>query len=217
MFPTTIWTSVREAGAGHRESADALVARYRPVVVRFARARGLDEAAAEDVAQEVFLRLFDDRVLERADRAHGRFRSLLLGVTRHVLLHRREKDHAQKRGGGQPPLALDDPGLDGLELAADERDAEFDGEFLAALLAAAFERIEKESPDQHRCLRAFLVEEKSHREIAALVGKTENAVALAISRGRARLAEIIREEVAAYSSSEGEFEAEVRYLSSLLP
>lgn len=212
MFPTTLWTAVQNAGAGQPSAADNLVRLYRPAVVRYAQSRGLDAASAEDVAQEVFLRLFDNRVLERADRARGRFRSLLLGVTRHVLLHRREREYAKKRGGGRA-----DASLDSIDVGGEERDADFDGEFLAALLSAAFTRMERENPDQHRCLRAFLLEERSHREIANRLGKTENAVALAISRGRARLIAILREEVAAYSSSEGEFEQEIRYLSSLMP
>lgn len=212
MFPTTMWSGIRSAGAGHEAAVNALVERYRPAVVRFLRGRGLDAASAEDVAQEVFLQLLDDRVLERADRARGRFRSLLLAVTRHVLSHDRERASARKRGGGRAKVPLDE-----LELDRDAREPDFDREFLAALIAAAFTRLERESPDQHRCVRAFLLEERGHKEIAAMLGKSESAVATAISRGRAKLVAILREEVAAYSSSEGEFEAELRYLSTLLP
>src|SRR4051812_27480051 len=85
MFPTTAWSAIRSAGAGQSVAVNALVERYRPSVVGFVRRLGLDATSAEDVAQEVFLRLLDDRVLVRADRGRGRFRSLLLAVTRQVV------------------------------------------------------------------------------------------------------------------------------------
>lgn len=215
-FPTTVWTMIRDAGARRATAVNDFVAHYRGAVVRFARIRGLDEAEAEDVAQEVLLRVFDDRVLERADAARGRFRSLLLAVTRNVLGHHFERKRAQKRGGGARPLSLDRSDDLSLDVAKDARDPEFDREWLASLLEAALRRLSHENPEYYRCLDAFAAEGRSHREIAAATGKTEAMVRNLISRGKAKLARLLRDQVAAYSSSESECADELRYLSGFL-
>ncbi|MBI3724948.1 RNA polymerase sigma factor [bacterium] len=217
-FPSTLWTLIRSAGAGREAAVADFVTRYRPAVVRFACRRGLDAAEAEDIAQEVFVRVFDDGLLGRADRAQGRFRSLLLAVTRHVLGHHFERRSAQKRGGGKAPLSLDRTDVAAIaEVAArDERDPDFDREWLAALLARALERLKVENRSYHECLSAFLVHGKSHKEVAAALGKTEAQVRHAISRGKAKLGAILRDEIAEYALSPGEFADEVRYLSALL-
>jgi RNA polymerase sigma-70 factor (ECF subfamily) len=167
------------------------------------------------VAQEVFLRVFDDRVLERADARRGRFRSLLLAVTRHVIGHHFEREHAAKRGGGRVPVPLAGAALDAA-LSEDERDQDFDREWVASLLREALGRLKSENKSYHACLNSFIVEERSHKEIARTLGKTDAAVRNAISRGRARLGAILRELIAAYSSSEGELADEVAYLSRFL-
>jgi RNA polymerase sigma factor (sigma-70 family) len=220
LFPTTVWTVIKNAGAGRATAQGDFVTRYRPAVVRFARLRGVDAAQAEDIAQEVFLRIFDDRVLEKADSALGRFRSLVLAVTRHVLGHHFARKKAKKRGGGQEPIAFSsgDSGELSLEeiLAQDVRDPEFDREWLAQLLTSSLKKLESENATYYACIHAFLVEEKSHKEIAAKLGRTEAVVRNAISRGRARLVAILREEISGYASSSNELEDEVRYLQGLL-
>jgi len=217
LFPSTVWALIRNASAGTPNSVSEFVDRYRPAIVRFARSRGLAAPEAEDTAQEVFMRVFHGRVLDRADRERGRFRSLLLAVTRHVLGHHFARTGARKRGGGERTLSLSEIDESVVEASAvrDERDPEFDRAWLATLLAAALRRLERENPDYFRCLSAF-AEGKSHREIAEACKKTEASVRNAISRGRAKLATALREEVAAYASSPDELEDEVRYLSTFL-
>ncbi len=209
-FLSTLWTVVRKAGEGNTTAVTDLVSRYRPAVVRFLRARGLSDADAEDVAQEVFLRLFDDQVLLKADPARGRFRSLLLAVTRHALGHFLEHRQAAKRGAGRAPVPLGD-------LAArDERDDAFDREFVACLLSVALDRLRRENPAYYEAIHAFLVEERPQREIARAQGETEAAVRNHVARGKAKLAQILREEILTYSSSREEFEAELAYLTKFL-
>ncbi|MBI3722963.1 sigma-70 family RNA polymerase sigma factor [bacterium] len=214
-FPNTTWDTIRNAAAGRTTAATDFVTRYEPAVVRYARARRLDAQDAEDIAQEVFLRMFNDRVLERADRACGRFRCLLLSVTRHVLGHHFRRKGALKRGGGARALELDDAFLASID-AADVRDPEFDREWLRTILARALRRLKDENPAYHEVLHAFLVEERSHRAIASALGKTEAVVRNGISRGKAKLREFLRDEVQAYASSRTELEDELAYLSELL-
>ncbi len=219
-FPSTIWTLIRNAGSGRAAAVADVVARYRPAVASFARRQGLDADAAEDVAQEVFLRVFDARILEQADAARGKFRNLLMTVTRHVLGHHFERRKTLKRGGGRRPLSLDatdEVSPDDASLAAPAAsDPDFDREWFALLLSASLARLERENPDYHRCLRAFVLEEKSHREIARELGKTEAMVRNAISRGKAKLVGIFRDEVSAYASTRAELQEELGALSKLI-
>lgn len=213
-FPTTTWTVIREAARSSAGAQGELVGRYRPAVVRYARKRGVDEAEAEDVAQEVFLALLEPAFLERADASKGRFRSLVLAITTFVLNGRRAHRSALKRGGGRAPVSLDATSIDAL-VASREREPEFDREWLALLLAESFRRLRRENEPHADSLEAFLVQGLTHAQIAAKLGKTEAAVRNAVSRGRQRLVEILRGEVARYASSEDEFEEEVRYLEGL--
>lgn len=211
-FPTTVWSVIRGAGKGRDADTVELVRLYRPAVMRFARLRGLDADQAEDLAQEVFLRLFDDALLERADRERGRFRSLLLAVTRHAIGHHHERARALKRGGGVAPVPLD--GLDAAAPLAEQD--EFDREWFACLLTEGLRRLREKSPNAHACLKAHLLEELPQREIAARLGGTEGAVSNAIWKGRAALVEILRELARGYASSPVEHEDELRLLGRYL-
>ncbi len=210
-FGSTMWTLVRQARAGGETAVTSLVGKYREPVRRFIRRQGLSEADADDLSQEVFLRVFEDGVLERADPARGRFRSLMLAVARHVIQHHREHEAAQKRGGGRARAAITDE-----MIATRERDTDFDREWVANLLQVALGRLERENANYFAALKLFLFEQKSHREVAAAMGKTEDEVRNYVSRGRARLIENIHAEIRAYSSSSDEYADEVRYLSDFL-
>src|SRR5262245_29424830 len=98
-FQSTLWTVIRGADRGEEAALREFALKYRGPIVAYIARRGLPNDA-EDLAQEVFLRLIQDRVLAKADPSRGRFRSLLLAVTRHVIGHHRERESAQKRGGG---------------------------------------------------------------------------------------------------------------------
>src|SRR5215475_3529936 len=99
MFETTIWTTIRKAGRRDAASLEEFAARYRPAVLAFIRHKGFAEADAEDLCQDVFVRILSGDVLAKADAAKGRFRSLVLSVTVHVLQDRwRKKAELPKVG-----------------------------------------------------------------------------------------------------------------------
>ena len=62
---------------------------------------------AEDLTQEFFARLLGPHFLADVDRRKGKFRSFLLAALKHFLSDQRDRDRAQKRGGGQIVLSLD--------------------------------------------------------------------------------------------------------------
>ncbi len=78
---------------------------YAPVVRRWCRGRGLDEAAAEDITSEVMVRLVE--YLHRYDADQGRFRSWLKTVVANAAAdqHRRAARVPGAQGSGDSGVA----------------------------------------------------------------------------------------------------------------
>lgn len=194
MFPSTVWATIEEAGAAGPGGAafEGIAERYRPAIAEFLRRRGYAESDADDLCQEVFLRLLTGRVLASADPTRGRFRSLLLAVTRHVILdwHRRRKGVV-----GRPIEAVE-------ELPAPEADPEFDRSWVLALAERALVELEAEESPYYAVLRDHLL------------GLPQDRNRLWIARRK--LVARIRRQVAFACRSHAEFEEEVAYLSPYL-
>jgi RNA polymerase sigma factor (sigma-70 family) len=73
---------LRIRDSGDHEAWRQFVALYGPLVYRFARGRGLQDADAADVAQSVFHAISQEIRRWQYDPQRGRFRSWLLAVTR---------------------------------------------------------------------------------------------------------------------------------------
>lgn len=74
--------SLRRAAAGDLEAFGVIYRRYQDVVYRFGRAMTGCPAAAEDIAQEVFVALFRD--LARYDPRRASFTTYLYGIVRNL-------------------------------------------------------------------------------------------------------------------------------------
>src|SRR5262245_31872417 len=85
QFNSTVWRRIDDARSGSREALESLLANYRAPLLDYLRSKGVSEHDAEDVVQEVCIEISQDEFLKRADRAKGRFRTLLLRVTQYVL------------------------------------------------------------------------------------------------------------------------------------
>lgn len=121
-FTTTHWSVVLQAR--ELESAEAMVALERlcraywyPLYV-YVRRKGYDADDAQDLTQGFFAKLLAGNFLNRADRTKGKFRSFLLGALEHYLAREWTRAHAQKRGGGQEVISLDE--MDGEARYANE-------------------------------------------------------------------------------------------------
>ena len=84
-FPTTPWTVVLNAGCENSAAAAAALEQvcraYWYPLYAFARRRGHDSHAAEDLTQSFFARLFENDGLKSLDRKKGKFRSFMLKTT----------------------------------------------------------------------------------------------------------------------------------------
>jgi RNA polymerase sigma-70 factor (ECF subfamily) len=121
------------------------VALYAPLVFRYCRLRGLQDADAEDVTQEVLLKV---RHFEY-DPERGRFRGWLATVTGHAI----ERVWRQANRNGRP---LGGDGFDRLGYqAAAADDLDWDRLFNARVLEMALERIRPEfRPDEWQAFLA---------------------------------------------------------------
>mgnify|MGYP001393471897 CR=1 FL=1 len=81
---------LRRAAAGEEDAFRALYQQFQGPVYRFALHMAGSAAVAEDVTQEVFMTLIEKR--SRFDASRGTLRSYLVGMARHFLLHRFERD-----------------------------------------------------------------------------------------------------------------------------
>lgn len=206
-FPSSVWTVLLEARRDPEKVKDVVVRRYQQPVYEFMRRNGLRHEDAEDLAQEVFVRVCSEEFLKRVDPRKGRFRALLLTVSRHALASFRRKELSAGRDRRRE-VALED-----FDLPAEvEPDAEFDSLWVRNLLSQAFEKL-KEEPGM-AALRLQMLG-KSYQEIARALSKSETEVTNHIHRGKKRLRQEIERMIAEYANREetpGEVESLLQYL-----
>jgi DNA-directed RNA polymerase specialized sigma24 family protein len=223
-FHTTRWTMVLAAGgagAAAERALGELCALYREPLLAHGRRRGLTPTDAEDAVQGFFARLLRGDALVGVRRERGRFRAFLLGAFNHHLSDLRDRERAEKRGGGRV-LQLDTAGWAGAatEDAAHTPDAAFDRVWALALLATTLARLRAEHSAEGRaewfdalvpCLGGRN-ETTSQAEAAARLGVSEAALRVAVHRLRKRYREVLRMEVAQTVADPSEVEAELRHL-----
>ncbi len=186
MFPTTIWTTIREAGAEDGQALEACAGRYPPPIHEYLRRRGFKGHDAEDVCHDVFVRIFSGGVLAKADAQRGRFRSLLLAVTTHVIKDRLRRNREVRVREVDPP----------------QQEAEFDRSWARHLTERALEQLREQGSPYYGVLEAHLV------------GAAQDRNKLWIARNK--LAALIRREVAFSCATHADYEAELAYLARFL-
>ncbi len=210
-FESTLWSRIGDVQKGEPSAVWTFVDRYRPPLVKYVSRKGFSPEDAEDLAQEVMIRLFTKDALARADRERGRFRSFLIGICKNVMREERSRRGAKKRGGGDKPIPLSDVP----EIATHASDEEFDRLWAEQLLARAFDALRTENPRQHRVLLIRFQEDISAAELAERLNRSVQHVRNDLHRSRKRLARFVRAEIARYCSSKEEFDDELALFVSL--
>src|SRR6516164_5544581 len=231
-FASTRWTIVRQAADSQTASQHALSALselcqiyWRPVYV-FVRRQGTPQHDAQDLTQGFFADLIESRAYTRADPMKGRFRSFLLGTLKHFVAHFRDYDRAQKRGGGNMPVQLDEAALSEAEAYASRckdwsADGLFDREWAASLARQALDRLEQEyelggKGALFEALKSRLTTGESaaipYDELANRLGRTAAHLRVDVTRLRARYRAILREEVCGTVVDPSDVDEELRYL-----
>jgi RNA polymerase sigma factor (sigma-70 family) len=112
QFQETRWSTVLAAinpsGSAVNEALNKLCRTYWYPLYAFARRSGVSPHDAADLTQTFFSLLFEKSRLKGVDPAKGKFRSFLLASFKNFLHNEWDKERAQKRGGGQELLSLDE-------------------------------------------------------------------------------------------------------------
>ena len=215
-FPTTVWTHVRSAMEGDSSQLTRILIRYRAPIVGFLRRKGLRDEQAEDLAQEVLLRVSRRDFLSRIDPSLGKFRSLLLSVTRHVLSEELKKDRAQRRGGDA--RRLEGTGI--IDQVAGKEDAVFDELWVRELVEGALRGLDADSKKRALPLadafRFKYLEGLSQEEVAARLGCPLSSAKNHIYYGKLKFKELLLAAIKDYCATPGEYEDELRRLAPYL-
>jgi RNA polymerase sigma-70 factor (ECF subfamily) len=181
---------VRIRDAQDQDAWRLFVQIYAPVVYGYGRERGLQDADAADLTQEVLRAVAAGVGRLNHDPGRGAFRGWLFTVAHHKLYDLLARQRRQGRGSG-------DTGVQewlAAQPARDEDKALWDREYEQRLLHWAAEQVRNRFQDS--TWQAFwqtTVEGKSGKEVADRLGMTVAAVYLAKSRVMARLREQIRQ------------------------
>ena len=231
-FATTHWSVVLNAAdslaPGAESALEDLCRGYWTPLYSYVRRRGYDEETARDLTQEFFAQLLAKRLLRGVDPTKGKFRSWLLGVLKHFLAHEWTKTRAQKRGGGQMVLSLDELDAENQYLAEAPGESSpelmFDRRWACAVLEHAASRLREEyeaagKTELYSVLKGFVAAEGAsveYEKTSEWLGMSASGVKSAIYRFRQRYQQCIREEIAQTVSTSSQVDEEIRYLVSVL-
>lgn len=210
------------------EALERLCRTYWPPLYAFVRREGHGPAEAQDLTQAFFARMLEQNHLARLTHQRGKFRSFLLTFLKHFLSEQRERDSAQKRGGGRTLVSLD-------QFTEEERhrvepadrqtpDQAYDRRWAEAVLRQALDRLRDEYAQSGQSALFALLKDFQPRDSAGLsqaeigrrLGLSEIAVRSAAQRLRRRHREILREAIAHTVTRPEEVDEEIRYLRAVL-
>lgn len=203
-FPSSIWTTLLSIRQDPERVRDLVARRYQQPIYEFVRRQRLSHEDAEDVTQEVFAQICRDGFLERANRNKGRFRTLLLAVSRHVVTSFRRHELAAVRDRRRS-VSLDD-----FDVAGEHPDdPEFDDLWVKNLVDLSLRALQD---DPAIAALKLQLEGRSYQEIGARIGKTPTDVTNFIHRAKKKLRQEIERQIREYCGADN-VEAEI---SSLL-
>jgi RNA polymerase sigma factor (sigma-70 family) len=232
VFATTRWSVVLAAGHGDTTSAQKalthLCQTYWYPLYAYVRRRGYSPHDAQDLTQEFFARLLAGNWLAQVDHERGRFRAFLLTAMKHFLINEWKKTHAQKRGGHQPIVSLNDDSaerryqLEPVEKLTPE--SLFERGWALTLLNDVLQRLEEEygregKQELLQAMRPALTVDSGkvrYDEMAAKLGLSETAARVAVHRLRQRYRRLIQAEVASTVARPEEAAAEMGHLFNIL-
>jgi RNA polymerase sigma-70 factor (ECF subfamily) len=170
---------------GDTVAFDRLFARYTPVIINFAYRFVRDRQVAEELAQEVFLRVYEGAAKYRVQ---SRFSTWLYRIATNVCLNEIRKPrfrvvHEPLSGGFEP-----DPGIPS-SAARDGQDKILERQAIVRVIKEVLDRM----PEKQRA--AFVLnkyQELSYSEVAEVMKTSEKAVKSLIHRARETLAERLK-------------------------
>jgi RNA polymerase sigma factor (sigma-70 family) len=231
-FVTTHWSVVLEAGEpaspGAAQALEKLCRSYWFPLYTYVRRQGYGSHDAQDLTQGFFARLLRTNSLAAVSPEKGKFRTFLLAALRHFLSDERDRNRAEKRGGGQVIISIDEANAEERyqQMPTVDPDPEkcFDRHWALTVLEQANCRLREEylasgRQEIFKALKVFLSREASpgdYDRIAAGLHMSPNTVGVAVHRLRQRYRECIRLELAQTVANARDLDQEMNYLFSVL-
>jgi RNA polymerase sigma-70 factor, ECF subfamily len=145
---------------------------YRPIIFRAARARGLQDADACDVAQAVLIRVSEG--IKSYDPGHrgARFRTWLATITRHIVI-----DHLRARSRACAPILIDLSLESEHPFTDDGIDQQLEREYHLQLFRWAAASVKREfSPEAWQAFWETAVAGRPIAETASRLGRSTGSV-----------------------------------------
>lgn len=162
--------------------------RYRPLVLAVARRLGLQEADAEDAAQETMTAFVQAYQSKRYEKEKGRLRDWLRGMAVHKIrdIYRKRRKQAK---------CISDQGEESFLLSqVEDRKVEdlWEDEWKKAVLRQCLEEVRREvSPKTFEAFRLFALEQRPAKKVADLLEVSEDVVYQSKSRILARVRKML--------------------------
>jgi RNA polymerase sigma factor (sigma-70 family) len=168
---------------GDEDAWSEFVAIYEPLVYRLARQKGLQDADARDLCQEVFRTVA--HAVDRWEPGRGSFRGWLSRIARNLLINFLTRDHSPVRArGGTSIMEL----LEAQPAPDSSASALFEAEYERRVFQWAAEDVRNEfAPKTWQAFWQTAVEDRVPSEVALELGLSVGAVYIARSRVLARL------------------------------
>jgi RNA polymerase sigma factor (sigma-70 family) len=174
-----------------KEAWRQFVALYAPVIYGFARQRGLQDADAADLMQEVLRAVAGSAGRLNYDASRGTFRGWLYTVTRNKLYNFLDGRKRQVHGSGAADAQAQ---LEQQAAQPEDTDAQWDREYERRLSAWAMEQVREEfQPATWQAFWKTAVDGRPAAEVGRDLGLSVGAVYVAKSRVLARLREQVRD------------------------
>jgi RNA polymerase sigma-70 factor (ECF subfamily) len=161
-------------------------ARYRPIILAYARRLGLSADEAADVAQETLFHFIREYREGKYDRTRGRLRSWIVGIVKYRVADRYRVRAMRKEKRGESAIVnLPDEG---------ELSAIWESERRAELLRRAMKELRETTRTSDRSFQAFeefAMKGRPAADVAAEMGMTAQDIYVVKNRMADRLREIL--------------------------
>jgi DNA-directed RNA polymerase specialized sigma24 family protein len=232
-FPDTrksiVAALVHEQSDVRMRAFDMVVRAYRaPVLALLARRWRLNDANAEDLAQEFFTQALMKEWLSRYDASKGRFRTFLRSCLFAFVSTHNQSAERLKRGGGVEHVSLNHN--DAASVASDDASLDdfFEQEWRRSILDIAIESLAAQCTREGRgtayaIFRRYLVdssnddERPTYAQLAAELGIPVTQVTNHLRWARQNFRTAVMETLRALAGSDEEFRADVRALTGTSP
>ena len=230
-FPATRWSLVLTAGGPEQPEGKAalssLCESYWYPLYAYLRRCGHPAEQAQDLTHDFIVQLLSGRYIYLADPEKGFFRAFLLSSLKFFLSDCRDRDRAQKRGGGAAMLPFEiSAGEERYQKEpahAETPERIYERRWAGALLDRVLNRLRDEFVrhgrlDHFNRLKPYLLGQSDvpYAELARQLEVSEGALKVGIHRLRKRYRDLLRAEIAETVNDTSQIEGELRYLAAAL-